>query len=142
MVTPVKWKYNSFPGFRRDSGKFESEIIARGPHNNPDLDTMPEEEQERLIGKEEDKDVDEDKEPSAAVTSTPTGTTLPLLMILVHSFRSPSRVVKKMMTMMMMMGIPVVRCCAGNAVVLLEIFKRASGEPILQHAPNFSALMH
>jgi hypothetical protein len=34
MVTPVKWKYNSFPGFRRDSGKFESEIIARGPRNN------------------------------------------------------------------------------------------------------------
>jgi hypothetical protein len=33
MVTPVKWKYNSFPGFRRDSGKFESEIIARGPRN-------------------------------------------------------------------------------------------------------------
>jgi hypothetical protein len=30
MVTPVKWKYNSFQGFRRDSGKFESEIIASG----------------------------------------------------------------------------------------------------------------
>jgi hypothetical protein len=39
MVTPVKWKYNSFTGFRRDSRKFETEIIARGPHNN--LATTP-----------------------------------------------------------------------------------------------------
>jgi hypothetical protein len=34
ICCPVKWMYNSFPGFRRDSGKFESKIIARGPHNN------------------------------------------------------------------------------------------------------------
>jgi hypothetical protein len=34
MVTLVKWKYNSFTGFRRDSRKFETEIIARGPRNN------------------------------------------------------------------------------------------------------------
>jgi hypothetical protein len=31
--TAVKWKYNSFLGFRRESGKFESDIIARGPRN-------------------------------------------------------------------------------------------------------------
>jgi hypothetical protein len=34
ICCPVKWMYNSIPGFRRDSGKFESKIIARGPRNN------------------------------------------------------------------------------------------------------------
>jgi hypothetical protein len=34
MVTPVKLKHNSFPGFRRDSGKLKREIIVRGSHIN------------------------------------------------------------------------------------------------------------
>jgi hypothetical protein len=29
--SPVKWKDNSIPGFRRDSGKIESEIIVNTP---------------------------------------------------------------------------------------------------------------
>jgi hypothetical protein len=39
-LPPVKWKYNSFTGLRRDSGKFESEIIARGPRNKSKIKTV------------------------------------------------------------------------------------------------------
>jgi hypothetical protein len=30
LFCPVKWVDNSIPGFRRDSGKFDIEIIERG----------------------------------------------------------------------------------------------------------------
>jgi hypothetical protein len=37
ICCPVKWKYNSFQGLRRDSGKFESKIIVRGPRKNSSI---------------------------------------------------------------------------------------------------------